>query len=206
LRRRLLLASHRDYKYIVTGDETWLYLDNSTKRVWLSPDEEPPTTPTQTIGSKKVFMTVFFSGDAVLHVSFLPAKATMTAARFKGSVLKPLLSTMRKKYKPCPSRFELHYDNASPHRAKLTKQYIYNSPFTRLESPPYSPDLAPCDFFLFGYLKWKLRQMHFNNLSELKAGAVTVLNEIPKSLLREAFDEWYKRCTYVAQYGRYYPS
>lgn len=32
-----------------------------------------------------------------------------------------------------------------------------------LEHPPYSPDLSPCDFYLFGPLKEALRGQRFNN-------------------------------------------
>jgi histone-lysine N-methyltransferase SETMAR len=206
LRRRIMIASKQNYKFLATGDETWLYLDNSTGKVWLSPDEEPPSKAAETIGSKKLFMTVFFSGDAILHVSFLPEKTTMNAARFKSTVLKPLLRTMKKQYKPCPPILELYYDNASPHRAKLTQQFIDKSQFVRLEAPPYSPDLSPCDFFLFGYVKWKLSQRRFQSLDELKAGTREILNEIPQTMLHDVFEEWYNRCTWVAQFGRYYPS
>jgi hypothetical protein len=33
--------------------------------------------------------------------------------------------------------------------------------------PPYSPDLAPSDFFLFGYVKRKLTGYHAESPSEL---------------------------------------
>jgi hypothetical protein len=33
--------------------------------------------------------------------------------------------------------------------------------FTLMPQPPYSPDLAPCDFFLFSYLKQHLEGKHF---------------------------------------------
>jgi hypothetical protein len=32
--------------------------------------------------------------------------------------------------------------------------------FILVPQPPYSPDLAPCEFFLFGYLKQQLEGNH----------------------------------------------
>jgi hypothetical protein len=43
----------------------------------------------------------------------------------------------------------------------------------------YSPDLAPCDFFLFGYLKENLAGQCFHNDEELFSGMRAVLAAIP---------------------------
>jgi histone-lysine N-methyltransferase SETMAR len=46
-----------------------------------------------------------------------------------------------------------HFDNASIHKAKTVIVKIAELQLLQIEHPPYSPDLAPCDFFLFGYIK-----------------------------------------------------
>ena len=43
----------------------------------------------------------------------------------------------------------LHQDNAPAHNVLSVKQFLASKNITVLEHPPYSPDLAPCDFFLF---------------------------------------------------------
>jgi hypothetical protein len=35
--------------------------------------------------------------------------------------------------------------------------------------PSYSPDLAPCDFFLFPKMKLKLKGCWFDNIEEIQA-------------------------------------
>ncbi|XP_045105138.1 uncharacterized protein LOC123500495 [Portunus trituberculatus] len=50
----------------------------------------------------------------------------------------------------------LHHDNAAPHKGRLTVQFLEQQGITLLPHPPYSPDLASCDFWLFpnqGYEK-----------------------------------------------------
>ena len=43
----------------------------------------------------------------------------------------------------------LHHDSASSHKAEQTTETIRILGFELLDHPPYSPDLAPCDFFSF---------------------------------------------------------
>jgi hypothetical protein len=47
----------------------------------------------------------------------------------------------------------VHADNAKPHVAKRVKQFTDDNGLRTAPYPPYSPDLAPSDFFLFGHVK-----------------------------------------------------
>jgi hypothetical protein len=46
--------------------------------------------------------------------------------------------------------------------------------------PPYSPDLAPSDFFLFDYVKGKLTEYRAETPSELLVRIRVILAEIPR--------------------------
>jgi hypothetical protein len=59
--------------------------------------------------------------------------------------------------------------------------------------PPYSPDLAPSDFFLFGYVKRALQGSEFQTVEELLAPLVEILNAIPMAPLISTFHEWIRR-------------
>ena len=41
----------------------------------------------------------------------------------------------------------LHHDNAPAHNALSVKRYLAKNNIPVTEHPPYSPDLASCDFF-----------------------------------------------------------
>jgi hypothetical protein len=43
----------------------------------------------------------------------------------------------------------LHHDNAPSHTSVLTQQFLAKNKIPVIPHPPYSPDLAPCEFFLF---------------------------------------------------------
>jgi transposase len=45
--------------------------------------------------------------------------------------------------------------------------------------PPYSPDLSPCDFFLFPLLKNHLKGRHFDTLDSIKKSVTDELKGIP---------------------------
>jgi hypothetical protein len=60
-------------------------------------------------------------------------------------------------------------------------------------SSPYSPDLAPSDFFLFGYVKGKLMGYRAGTPSELFVRIRVILAEIPRETLNAGFLEWMER-------------
>jgi hypothetical protein len=55
--------------------------------------------------------------------------------------------------------------------------------------PPYSPDLAPCDFFLFQRMKSKLKGCRFQDVTEIREQSLTVPYAIPKSQLQRCFQQ-----------------
>ena len=51
------------------------------------------------------------------------------------------------------SGVHLLHDNASSHKCEVVKSFLASEKVKVLKHPPYSPDLSPCDFFLFPRLK-----------------------------------------------------
>jgi hypothetical protein len=58
--------------------------------------------------------------------------------------------------------------------------------------PPYFPDLALCDFFLFPRMKSKLKWLRFQDVNEIQEQSLTVLHAIPKSQFQRCFQQWQK--------------
>ena len=56
--------------------------------------------------------------------------------------------------------------------------------------PPYSPDLAPCDFCLFP----KLTGSHYETIEEMKEAVTKVINTLTQEDLHGAFQELLERC------------
>ena len=65
----------------------------------------------------------------------------------------------------------------------------------------YSPDLAPCDFWLFH----KLRGCRYETIEEMKEAVMKVLDMLTQKDLNGAFHkllEWYNKC--IAAGGDYF--
>jgi hypothetical protein len=71
--------------------------------------------------------------------------------------------------------------------------------------PPYSLDLAPCDFALFPKLKMKLNGRRFETVSDIQRESQAVLDSIKENYFHGAFEAWKKqwdRC--ICSQGDYF--
>ena len=60
--------------------------------------------------------------------------------------------------------------------------------------PPRSPDLNPCDFYLWGYLKSVVYNPLPKTLDDLKANIVREIKKISKDVLTSVFLNFEKSC------------
>jgi hypothetical protein len=68
-----------------------------------------------------------------------------------------------------------------------------------LKLPPYSPDLAPRDFYLFPTIKERLADIQMVDEEHVFSRLRNLLNEIPIRELRKGFNTWIKRLTGVTR-------
>jgi len=87
----------------------------------------------------------------------------------------------------------LHHDNAPPHTSYLVQQFLGKHGTTQLQQLPYSPDLAPCDFFLFPRLKKVLKGHRFEAMEDIKRNLMKTLLDILKEEFTKCFQQWQKR-------------
>jgi len=93
-------------------------------------------------------------------------------------------------------RVLLLHDNACPHMAAHTVDTLHDLKFEVLKHPPYSPDLAPSDFHLFGPMKEHMQGHKFADDNEVKEAVQSWLKPMPKSIflegIRKLVDRWTK--------------
>ena len=79
-----------------------------------------------------------------------PSGHTVTGRFYKNSVLKKVEEFYNKK-QPSEGWLGVHllHDNAFSHKCEVVKSFLASEKVKVLNHPPYSPDLSPCDFFLF---------------------------------------------------------
>ena len=86
--------------------------------------------------------------------------------------------------------WRLHHINAPDHTALSIGQFFAERNIATLEYPPYSLDLASCDFFLFPKIKSVLKRTHFSDIDSIKMAATTELKKIPENAFQECIESW----------------
>ena len=181
----------KERKNFLTMDETWLFWKNPQNSIWQEPGNERPRKVKLNIGSKKLMLTVIWSACGIEVIDFLPRNESFNREYFSENIVEKLITEIKKRRpKRGTNGIRFHLDNARPHL--IDKKFEENG-IIRLPHPPYSPDLAPSDFFLFGYLKKKLEGQNFDNDDDLKKETVKILSNIEKETLKKVFDEWIRR-------------
>ena len=64
--------------------------------------------------------------------------------------------------------WQLHHNNVSAHVSHLVQSILAKHQITQVTQPPYSPDLAPWNFWLFPKLKSPLKWKRFQTISEIQ--------------------------------------
>lgn len=178
-------------KRVVTGDETWVYgYDAETK----APEEPRPKKARQVRSNVKVLLTVFFDYNGVVHHEFLPEGRTVNKEYYL-QVMRRLREAIRRKRPDLwqNNSWLLHHDNAPAHTSLLVRDFLAKNNTVITPQPPYSPDLAPCDFFLFPKLKRPMKGRRFATIEEIKTASLEELKAIPKSAYQKCFEDWKKR-------------
>jgi len=79
----------------------------------------------------------------------------------------------------------LHHDNAPAHASLLIRSYLTKYQTSAVPHPPYYPDLAPADFFLFPKIKTTLKGRRLKTIEEIQENAVRELRAITESVFRK---------------------
>ena len=87
----------------------------------------------------------------------------------------------------------LHHDNAPSDTSFDVREFLAQNKITTLPHPPYSPDLALCDFFLFPKLKTHFKGYHFGTAENVRAAATRALNNISSEDFLHRYEEWQQR-------------
>jgi hypothetical protein len=134
--------------------------------------------------------TLFFNGTGECKIAILPQGHKMNSTHLIGCVLRPVVEMCSPDGRKSHERkVMLHFDNGPTHNAEGVQKYVTGLGFKRLEYPPYSLDLAPCDFFLFGAMKGNCWGQHFDSLDGLFDAGESFSGGLCADVLQTAFQE-----------------
>jgi transposase len=87
----------------------------------------------------------------------------------------------------------LHHKNAPPHTSLLIGEFFAKQETTLIPQPPYSPDLAPVDFFLFPKLKSTLKSHQFQMIEEISLWDLCAVQQNTFQNWKKLFGAVYKQ-------------
>jgi len=139
----------------------------------------------------------------IIHYEFLPTGQTFNQVYFL-EVLERMREKVRRKQTElfANNSWILHHDNAPARMALSVREFLATKQITVLEHPASSPDLAPCDFFLFPKIKDILKGRHFD---DIRSNTTAALKAIPQNQFQYCFEGWtrrWHRC--IASQGGYF--
>ena len=179
---------------VITGDKSWVYgYDIETKAQlsqWKHTESLRPKKARQVRSNVKVLLTVFFDYHGVVHQEFLP-QGRMVIKEYYLEVMRRLRGAIRKKRPELwkNNSWLLHHDNAPAHSSLLVRNFLAINNTVIMPQPPYSPDLALCDFLLFPRLKRPMKGRRFATIEEIETESLRELKDIPRTEYQKCFED-----------------
>ena len=188
-------------KYAVQ-DETWVYLKGQPRkqqnRAWLTPTQPRPQVVRRSLADRKAMLMVAFTPNKRFSITAVPpiekinAKTIINFVRHTGDLWRCLRSN--------PIRLSdvlWQWDNARPHSARATTDFMEGRNVSMIFQSPYSPDLNLCDRFLFNWLKADFCDNSFRDHLELQQAALQWARQLDENSLRSEVQKLMNHCQAV---------
>ena len=183
---------------LVTCDESWIYCyDPETKRQssqWKHAGSPRPKKAGQSKSTHKLLLIPFFDSTGMIYMHWVPTGQTVNKEYYV-----ELLREFRKRFRRNrPALFKsgqwhFHQDNAPVHNSILVTDYLTKMGIKTVPDPPYSPDLASSDFWLFPQLKENLRGCRYKTIEDMKEAVTKVIDTLTQEDFRGAFEKLLER-------------
>jgi histone-lysine N-methyltransferase SETMAR len=187
---------------ILTGDEVIVYHKKMEKRAatatWKRRGEPPDTKVRRDHFSPKTMFSIWFKQSGPVLVHAVPKGRTIDNKYYIENCLGPAFEVVRESRPMSGLRgMKLLHDNARPHVHKNTRSFIDSSGILEIDHPPYSPDLAPCDFWLFDHIKTRLEDV--NDAESLESLITDIVENIPRKEYIKTFQKYKQRLEYCVE-------
>ena len=175
-------------------------------KVWVSSEGDRPVIARRCKTSNRMLYAIFFDSKGPVLQIPVPKGSSVTGKFYRESVLTQLVDFYQKRRpRTGVCRIKLLHDNTPDHKSTTVQEYLKESGLDVLDHPPDSPDLSPCDIWLFPRLKEMLAGHRFESRCGIGSAVYQCLQHIPKEDYWAAFRKWVDRCEmYVDADGAYF--
>jgi hypothetical protein len=99
----------------------------------------------------------------------------------------------------CGRRLIIHVDKCSVHPSAATEQFMSDHGMIRMPRPPYSPDMEPSHFCVFGRAKNRLEPVEACDADDFFDQVDEILRSISAAELECVFAAWIDRVRQVSE-------
>ena len=183
---------------LVTCDKSWIYCyDPETKRQssqWKYAGSPRPKKARQSKSTHKHLMIPFFDSTGMIYMHWVPTGQTVYKEYYV-EVLREFRKRFRRKRPALFKSGQWHFHQEFPlvPNTILFIDYLTKMGIKTVPQPPYSPDLAPCDFWLFPKLKENLRGCRYETIVEMKEAVMKVIDMLTQEDFHGAFQKFLER-------------
>jgi hypothetical protein len=132
----------------------------------------------------------FFYHKGIIHFEFLEQGQTVNQHCYLEILARLREAVCQRRPELWPDAWILHHDNAPGHDALAVWEFLVKKSIMKLDHPPYLPDLALCNFWLFPKLKTTLKDHRFSDIADIQGHATTILKSIPEEEFQKCFEQW----------------
>jgi histone-lysine N-methyltransferase SETMAR len=192
---------------VVTGDESWFYHRQTGRKVsnaaWVARGDPPPTIVRRNRFAPKTLFSIFFKSTGPLLIHRVARGQTIDHRYYIDNCLQPLIDEIKHR-RPSygTNHIILHHDNGKPHVHKCVSDYLQSEGTETIPHPPYSPDLSPCDFWLFHLIKRNLSDQ--SDAQSLQHAVTDFMYSLSAEEYRKTFDKWVERMQLCVDNQGYY--
>jgi histone-lysine N-methyltransferase SETMAR len=126
-------------------------------------------------------------------VTTLESRCKFNAGYYVSNVLTTLSECQRERGGGAFGKLIVHAENAPQRKATVSQPFMAQNAMVIAAHRPYSPDLAPSDFYLLGHVKGLLRGESFETGERLLSAVDGILGSFEKWTLTKVFLEWMTR-------------
>ncbi|XP_037800650.1 histone-lysine N-methyltransferase SETMAR-like [Penaeus monodon] len=188
----LINSDPRVLMVLVTCDESWIYCyelkTKSQSFQWKHLGTPRPKARQSKVTLKRM-MIPFFDNKSMIYILWVPSGQTVNKEYYV-EVLREFRKRFRCKSQHCSNRV------GGISTRKCTRPQLYpcfqlfdEMGIKTVHHPPYSPDLAPCDFWLFSKLKDNLSGSRFETIEEMKEVVTRVTDTFTPEDFQGAFQK-----------------
>jgi histone-lysine N-methyltransferase SETMAR len=142
--------------------------------------------------------TIMWSPHGFHVVDSLPDGTMMCSIYFTDVILAQTAAAFFPAERKRSQAVTVHLGNCSIHRSRVTEDFMEQNGMESTPHPPYSPDLAPRNFFLFPLINNRLDQFECDDPDGLFEVASEILGTIQTDDLRRVFQRWIESIAVVA--------